>query len=158
MRQVRQRVALRLRRSSVTASSRPVNETGWNGRNGMGLGLSSANWMTRPTCSLLMPLIRVITGTISHTLAYTGSRWPAASRRTGCRPCGAGWRRCRCRRTGDTRSAAPASTACWRTSKLLREFDAVGCGLHAVVSNLAGVANSVKEVRRKRGFSAGELH
>ncbi len=34
-----------------------------------------------------------------------GSRSRAASRRTGCRPCGASWRRCRCRRTAGTRSA-----------------------------------------------------
>src|ERR1022692_2816651 len=54
-----------MRRSSVTASSRPVKETGWNERNGMRLGLSRANWMTRPTCSLLMPLISVMTGTMS---------------------------------------------------------------------------------------------
>ena len=28
-------------------------------------GLSRANWMMRPTCSLLMPLMMVVTGTIS---------------------------------------------------------------------------------------------
>src|SRR2546422_851175 len=49
------------------ASSRPVKETGWKERKPIFLGLSSANWMMRPTCSLLMPLTMVTTGTISTT-------------------------------------------------------------------------------------------
>ena len=51
--------------TAVTASSRPVKETGWKERNGIFFGLSSANWMIRPTCSLLMPLMMVMTGMIS---------------------------------------------------------------------------------------------
>ncbi len=47
------------------ASSRPVKETGWKLRNGIFLGLSRAKRTTAPTCSLLMPLMIVITGTIS---------------------------------------------------------------------------------------------
>jgi hypothetical protein len=33
-------------------------------------GLSSANWMMRPTCSLLMPLTMVVTGTMSTPASY----------------------------------------------------------------------------------------
>ena len=40
----------------------------------------------------------------------------------------------------------------------LREFDAVGRGLHGVVSNLAGVTDSVEEVGRQSGLAAGELY
>ncbi len=42
--------------------------------------------------------------------------------------------------------------------KTLGEFDSVGGGLHRVVSNFAGVANGVEEVRRQCWFAAGELH
>ena len=47
------------------SSSRPVNETGWKLRKLIFFGLSSANSMMRPTCSLLMPLMMVVTGTMS---------------------------------------------------------------------------------------------
>ncbi len=40
----------------------------------------------------------------------------------------------------------------------LGEFDAIGCGLHRVIPNLAAVSDGVKEVRRERGLAAGELH
>ena len=40
----------------------------------------------------------------------------------------------------------------------LGEFDAVRCGLHAVVANLARVGHGVEEVRRQRRLAAGELH
>ena len=65
VRQVRQRVALRRAPLVVTSSSRPVNDTGWNDRKLIFFGLSSANWMMRPTCSLLTPLTIVTTGTMS---------------------------------------------------------------------------------------------
>ncbi len=39
----------------------------------------------------------------------------------------------------------------------LRELDAVGCGLHGVVTDLAGVGDGVEEVGRERGLAAGEL-
>ena len=39
----------------------------------MSLGLSSANLMIRPTCSLLIPLMMVVTGTISMPALYTFS-------------------------------------------------------------------------------------
>jgi hypothetical protein len=42
--------------------------------------------------------------------------------------------------------------------KTLGEFNSVGCGLHAVVSDFAGVANRVEEVRRERRLATGELH
>ena len=40
----------------------------------------------------------------------------------------------------------------------LGEFNSVGRGLHAVVSDFAGVADGVQEVRRQRRLAAGELH
>ena len=40
----------------------------------------------------------------------------------------------------------------------LCKFDAVRCGLHGVVANLARVGDSVKEVRRQGGLATGELH
>ena len=40
----------------------------------------------------------------------------------------------------------------------LREFDSVGCGLHAVVSHFAGVAHGIQEIRRQRRLAARELH
>ena len=42
--------------------------------------------------------------------------------------------------------------------KALRELDTVGRGLHGVVSNLAGVAHCIEEVRRQRRLATGELH
>ncbi len=42
--------------------------------------------------------------------------------------------------------------------KTLREFDSVGCGLHAVVSDFARVTNRVQEVRRQRRLATRELH
>src|SRR6516225_146248 len=42
--------------------------------------------------------------------------------------------------------------------KTLRELDAVGRGLYAVVSNLAGVGDGVEEVWRERGLAPGELY
>jgi hypothetical protein len=42
-----------------------VNDTGWNDRKLIFFGLSSANSMTRPTCSLFTPLTIVMTGTMS---------------------------------------------------------------------------------------------
>ncbi len=42
--------------------------------------------------------------------------------------------------------------------KALGEFNSVGGGLHAVVSDLAGVANRVQEVRRKSRLATRELH
>ncbi len=42
--------------------------------------------------------------------------------------------------------------------KALGELDAVGRGLHGVVSDFAGVAHCVEEVGRQRGLAAGELH
>ena len=40
----------------------------------------------------------------------------------------------------------------------LGEFNAVRCGLHGVVANLARVGDRVKEVGRQRGLAAAELH
>ena len=40
----------------------------------------------------------------------------------------------------------------------LGELDAVGRRLHAVVAELARVANGVEEIRRHGRFAAGELH
>src|SRR5277367_4590517 len=40
----------------------------------------------------------------------------------------------------------------------LGKFNSVGCGLHAVVSNFAGVANGIQEVRRQSWLAAGELY
>ena len=45
-----------------------------------------------------------------------------------------------------------------REVEALREFDAVGRGLHRVVADLARVANRVEEIRRQRRLAAGELH
>src|SRR6267154_2636840 len=75
-----------MRRSSVMASSRPVNDTGWKLRNGIFLGLSRAKRTTAPTCSLFTPLISVITGTMSTPALYrfsiarnfTSNRLPTA--------------------------------------------------------------------------------
>ena len=65
VREVRQRVALRRAALRRHLSSRPVNDTGWNERKLIFFGLSSANSMMRPTCSLLTPLTIVTTGTMS---------------------------------------------------------------------------------------------
>ena len=40
----------------------------------------------------------------------------------------------------------------------LRELNAVGGGLHRVVTDLAGVGDGIKEVGRQRGLAAGELN
>ncbi len=40
----------------------------------------------------------------------------------------------------------------------LGEFDSVGRRLHRVVANLAGVADGIQEVGRKRRLATGELH
>src|SRR4030095_9142799 len=45
-----------------------------------------------------------------------------------------------------------------RGLRALREFDAVGRGLHAVVADLARVADSVEEIRREGRLAARELH
>ena len=45
-----------------------------------------------------------------------------------------------------------------RELEALGKFDSVGRGLHAVVSDFAGVADGVEEVRRQRRLAAGELH
>ena len=70
----------------MTSSSRPVNETGWNERNEIFFGLSSANWITAPTCSLFTPLMIVMTGTMSTPFecrfsiarSFTSNRLPTA--------------------------------------------------------------------------------
>src|SRR5213076_1684904 len=40
----------------------------------------------------------------------------------------------------------------------LRELDAVGGRLHAVVPDFAGVRDGIQKVRAHGGFTAGELH
>ena len=42
--------------------------------------------------------------------------------------------------------------------RALGELDAVGRGLHALIADLAAIADGVQEVRRKRRLAAGELH
>ena len=52
----------------------------------------------------------------------------------------------------------PASRACVRELRLLREADAVGRGLDAEVADLARVADRVEEDRRDGRLAARELH
>ena len=45
-----------------------------------------------------------------------------------------------------------------REFQTLGKFNSVGGCLHAVVSDLAGVADGIQEVGRERGLTARELH
>ena len=84
--------------------------------------------------------------------AAAGSRSRAASRRTGCRPCGARWPRCRRRRTGGRRCAGRPRSACSRELRVLGEADAVGRALHGEVADLRARSGSAS---RKCGESVG---
>ena len=91
----------------MTSSSRPVNDTGWNDRKLILRGLSSANWMIRPTCSLLTPLTIVTTGTMSTPVVQQVLDRAQLDVEQVADAGGASWRRCRCRRTAGRRSAGP---------------------------------------------------
>ncbi len=119
----------------MIASSRPVNETGWKLRNEMIFGLSSAKRITAPTCSLLMPLMIVMTGTISTpalcrlwiAFSFTSNRLPTSTVRIGF--------------VADTVELQIRVTQTGFGGLLaelgaLRELDAVGRGLNAVVADL----------------------
>ena len=123
----------------------------------MRFGLSSANSMTRPTCSLLTPLTIVMTGTIStpaliqvlDRAQLDVEQIADAAVRVG--------------RVADAVElqirVAQAGFGCGlRELRALGELDAVGRRLHAVVANLARVADRVQEVRRHRRLAARELH
>ncbi len=113
--------------------------------------------MMRPTCSLLMPLTMVVTGNdvdaglvqIVDSLELHVERVADLAVRVGC--------------VADTVelqvSVAQASLSGGLGELLgLRELDAVGCGLHGVVTNLAGVGDGVEEVGAQRGLATGELN
>ena len=141
----------------MISSSRPVNDTGWNERNEIFFGLSSANWMMRPTCSLFTPLTIVVTGTMS-----TPAR-PEVLDRAQLDVEQVADQAVRVGRVADAvelqvRVAQARFGRRLREIRALGELDAVGRRLHAVVADLARVAHRVEEVRRERRLAARELH
>jgi len=112
--------------------------------------------MMRPTCSLLMPLTIVTTGTISTpalcrfsiAFNFTSNKLPTMRWALAALPI---------RRIADTHSACRLRLPVDRIQNSLRiRFHCRG--LHGVVSDFARVANGIEEVGRQRGLAAGELH
>ena len=113
--------------------------------------------MIRPTCSLLMPLMIVITGTMSTPFecrfsiarSFTSNKFPTARCEFAALPIPSN-----CRYAYRN----PASAGFLTELRTLRELDAVRRRLNAVVADLARIPNRIQEIRGKSGLAARELH
>ena len=120
------------------------------------LGLSRANSMMRPTCSLLMPLMMQVTGTMSTPASWR--LWMAWSLTSNALPdlaVGVG----RVADAVELEVGVAEAGLGGGFGELLGfgELDAVGGCLDGGVADLAGVGDGVEEVRGEGGLAAGEL-
>src|SRR6202021_1558078 len=134
------------------SSSRPVKLTGWKERKLIFFGLSRANSMMRPTCSLLMPLTMVVTGTMSTPAScrlwmawsFTSNALPTLRCGLDALPIPSHW---------GVGVAETSLSGCLGELLRLGELDAVGRGLNGGVTNFAGIRDRVEEVWAECGLA-----